>query len=175
MNRLHFEGVSWCVKLVDVVNYIYLVDYVSYFGRGMSALTSFERIFQLVHLLKKNMHDRIESSQLGLSPMHVRVLKIIAKKPLCTAVDIAQFLGRDKAQVTRILNSLVEQKFITKIPNPDDKRSQCLQIDDDGLEVMRRLGQIEAEVLADMCRSLTDEDMQRFEEIVAQMSINLTI
>jgi len=65
----------------------------------MSDNTSLESIFRLVHSLKRQMSEQIESLDSEIAPMNIRVMKIITKKSPCTAIDIAHFLNRDKAQV----------------------------------------------------------------------------
>ena len=63
--------------------------------------------FRLAHALKRSVLHRIDCESMPLSPMHVRVLKTIEYHVSCTANDIAIELDRDKAQVTRLVNTLV--------------------------------------------------------------------
>ncbi|CAM3241479.1 hypothetical protein VIRA109638_16750 [Vibrio rarus] len=101
----------------------------------MSNSRSLESVFHLVHMLKREMYKQIGSLDLNIAPMHIRVLKIMGKKPVCTAIDIAHFLDRDKAQVTRLLNSLIDMELIKKVPSLEDKRSQRLLISEKGADI----------------------------------------
>ena len=85
-----------------------------------------DNLFQLVHALKRQLHEHIEQLDLDITPMHVRVIKIINKITPCTAIDIATVLERDKAQITRLVNTLIDKEFITKVAHPTDKRSSYL-------------------------------------------------
>ncbi len=127
----------------------------------------------LVHSLKQNMQKQIEALNLGISPMHVRVFKIIANKPACSAVDIAHFLGRDKAQVTRLLNGLIEQGLIIKAPNPEDKRSQCLRISEKGQGIMAKIVKLDKATLLQIKQGVSDEELEIFQKIADKMAKNL--
>ncbi|EHN68745.1 MarR family winged helix-turn-helix transcriptional regulator [Aliivibrio fischeri] len=139
----------------------------------MSERKSLESLFTLVHTLKRNLHDQIEGLALGITPMHVRVIKIINHKPHCTAVDIANYLNRDKAQVTRLLSSLLAQELIIKEPNPEDKRSQCLRITEDGKEIMKKISGIDKSMFEKMSVDLSDEEIAEFKRIAEKMARNL--
>lgn len=140
----------------------------------MSENRSLDNLFKLVHALKRNLHGKIEALDLDIAPMNVRVLKIIAHKPLCTAVDIANLLDRDKAQVTRLLSSLLKEELIAKESNPEDKRSQCLRITQRGEAIMSELSGVDREIFDKMTQGIEGKDLENFERIARTMAFNLT-
>ena len=140
----------------------------------MQERKSLDSLFPLVHSLKRQLHHRIEQLNLDIAPMHVRVLKIINKKVSCTAIDIANFLNRDKAQVTRLLNTLITQELIVKEPNPEDKRSQCLRLTDKSQQIMGEIAQIDKKIHEQMTDGITEEELILFENIAAKMAKNLS-
>ncbi|EGR0753485.1 MarR family transcriptional regulator [Vibrio vulnificus] len=139
----------------------------------MSDSKSLDALFKLVHAIKRNVHEHIETLDLEIAPMNVRVLKIISKKPQCTAVDIANFLDRDKAQVTRLLSSLIKQELIVKEPNPEDKRSQCLRVTEAGQAIMTRITEADATMLEKMQKGIATEELEQFYNVARQMAKNL--
>ncbi|MBY5946929.1 MarR family winged helix-turn-helix transcriptional regulator [Photobacterium rosenbergii] len=139
----------------------------------MSESKSLESLFQLVHMLKRHMHEHIEQLNLNITPMHLRVLKIINKKQSCTAIDIAQFLNRDKAQVTRLLNELIKQNLIEKVPNPEDKRSQRLLVTSEGMAILAQLETIDSKMNDKMMRGISQKELEEFERITGLMTENL--
>jgi MarR family multiple antibiotic resistance transcriptional regulator len=134
---------------------------------------SLTSLFKLVHSLKQNMQKQIEALDLGISPMHVRVFKIIANKPECSAVDIVRFLGRDKAQITRLLNGLIEQGLIIKVPNPKDKRSQCLRVSEQGQTIMAKIARLDQATLLKIKQGVSDEELETFQKIADKIAANL--
>lgn len=139
----------------------------------MSEGKSLDSLFKLVHAVKRNVHEKIEALDLDIAPMHVRVLKIITKKPQCTAVDIANFLDRDKAQVTRLLSALIKQELIVKEPNPEDKRSQCLAITEHGKAIVDQLSEVDSEMFEKMKIGIDSDELATFERVAKTMAQNL--
>ena len=139
----------------------------------MSEGKSLDSLFKLVHAVKRNVHEKIEALDLDIAPMHVRVLKIITKKPQCTAVDIANFLDRDKAQVTRLLSALIKQELIVKEPNPEDKRSQCLAITEHGKAIVDQLTEVDSEMFEKMKIGINSDELATFERVAKAMAQNL--
>ncbi|CAK2085499.1 MarR family winged helix-turn-helix transcriptional regulator [Vibrio crassostreae] len=139
----------------------------------MSDNTSLESIFRLVHSLKRQMSERIESLDSEIAPMNIRVMKIITKKSPCTAIDIAHYLNRDKAQVTRLVNALINQELVKKSPNPEDKRSQLLILTNKGQEVMGKVSDIDRDMLKRMTKGMAEDELEQFRKIAKKMAQNL--
>ena len=135
---------------------------------------SLEGVFHLVHGLKRHLFQQAEQLSLCITPMHIRVIKIIDRKKPCTASDIASFLGRDKAQVTRLVSTLLEKGFITKKPNPNDKRSHYLCITDSGAEIVKKIDDIDAVTVQIMTKNITPEELSEFQRISQLMAENLS-
>lgn len=139
----------------------------------MSDQNSLESLFQLVHAVKQRLQQQAGRLDLGIAPMHIRVIKIIDRKPRCTAVDIAGFLGRDKAQVTRLLNTLIEKGLIAREPNPDDRRSHYLSTTAAGDEVVAQIKRIDRETLQIMTQKLKPAELAEFQRVSRLMTENL--
>lgn len=141
----------------------------------MSKGSSLDPIFQLVHGLKRCMQREIEKLDLTITPMHVRVLKIVGYHQNCTSVDIANLLDRDKAQVTRLIKTLLDDGFIEKLPNPHDKRSQCLSLTEQGNEITRKISDLDKKVFAEMTAGLSEQELEQFKSTAASMVKNLSL
>ncbi|MCL9775311.1 MarR family winged helix-turn-helix transcriptional regulator [Vibrio methylphosphonaticus] len=139
----------------------------------MSDRKSLDSVFKLVHSLKRNVQEQIEALDLDIAPMHVRVLKIVTNKPRCTAIDIAHFLDRDKAQVTRLLSSLIKQELIMKEPNPEDKRSQCLRVTDGGQAIMSKISGVDEAMFEKMKDGISKDELKVFQHVARKMVKNL--
>ncbi|WP_199437829.1 MarR family winged helix-turn-helix transcriptional regulator [Vibrio owensii] len=140
----------------------------------MSNPKSLDNLFHLVHVLKRQLHEQIEQLELPIAPMHVRVIKIISKQSPCTAMDVVNFLNRDKAQVTRLIKTLIEEGFIEKRPNPEDKRSQCLLTTEKGNEVLSKIKAVDAEIFQKMTLNVSEEELEAFQLIAGKLAENLS-
>lgn len=132
-----------------------------------------ESLFHLVHTVKRRLHQQAGQLDLDITPMHIRVIKIIHRKTPCTAIDIASFLGRDKAQVTRLLNTLIEKGLISREPNPGDKRSHYLRTTEAGDTIADAIRKIDEETLQLMTQNLKPEELAEFRRITRLMAENL--
>ncbi|MDA0384297.1 MarR family winged helix-turn-helix transcriptional regulator [Vibrio owensii] len=140
----------------------------------MSNPKSLDNLFHLVHVLKRQLHEQIEQLELPIAPMHVRVIKIISKQSPCTAMDVVNFLNRDKAQVTRLIKTLIEEGFIEKRPNPEDKRSQCLLTTEKGNEVLSKIKTVDAEIFQKMTSNVSEEELEAFQVVAGKLAENLS-
>lgn len=140
----------------------------------MSNPKSLDNLFHLVHVLKRQLHEQIEQLELPIAPMHVRVIKIISKQSPCTAMDVVNFLNRDKAQVTRLIKALIEEGFIEKRPNPEDKRSQCLLTTEKGNEVLAKIKAVDAEIFQKMTLNVSEKELEAFQLVAGKLAENLS-
>ena len=140
----------------------------------MTNSRALENLFQLSHSLKRAIHDHVEDLGLSITPMHVRVLKVINHLPNCTAMEISQRLNRDKGQVTRLLNTLIDQSLITKQPNPNDKRSQCLVIEQQGLQIIAQIKGVDKTILKQVTADISEQELEEFNKILNKMNDNLS-
>lgn len=139
----------------------------------MPNTNTLEILQQLVHAIKQRTAEQIEALGLPISPMQVRLLKIIAVNPNTTAIDIVTRLKRDKAQITRLLAGLLEHNFILKTPNPKDKRSQCVTLSESGRNLLKHLTQIEKETLIHLQKDLSLEEIEIFHRTAFKMTNNI--
>ncbi|NRA53040.1 MAG: MarR family transcriptional regulator [Gammaproteobacteria bacterium] len=140
----------------------------------MSEVNPVETIFNLVHALKKNITHKIESLESRLTPMHVQVLKLIAASTSrITANDIANTLQRDKAQVTRLLNTLIKEELIEKQENPKDKRSQFIVATLNGKQIYQQVIEVDRYILEGLAQGLSYDELAQFQHLSEKMIKNL--
>lgn len=139
----------------------------------MSDYTTLESLFHLVHAIKRRLYQEAERLGLDITPMHIRVLRIIDRQAPCTAIDIAGFLGRDKAQITRLLNTLISRGLVSRETNPRDKRSHYLRTTEAGHAIAEKTAGIDRDTLARMTAGLSPEELAEFHRISGIMADNL--
>ena len=133
-----------------------------------------EALFSLVHTVRINMKHEIKLLALDLSPMHLKALKVISIINDCTGQKLADFMGRDKAQINRLLKELVNQELITKIDNEKDKRSQFLVLSTQGTEIMTMFKKVEKKVFNSMIKDIPSAKIEDFIAITQLLKSNLT-
>ncbi|WP_026286896.1 MarR family winged helix-turn-helix transcriptional regulator [Gilvimarinus chinensis] len=133
-----------------------------------------EAVFHLTHAIKQQLGNQLEDQRFGIAAMHVRVLKVIAKSNACTAIDIAGMFKRDKAQITRLVNQLIDLDLVQKEPNPNDKRSQLLTLTSAGRALQERLRDLSNDMEEQMTQGIEAADLDTFMKVAQKITRNLT-
>jgi DNA-binding MarR family transcriptional regulator len=128
---------------------------------------------QLTHAYKGYLHRAIRAADIPLPGTHVRVLKIIASQAPATAQGLALRLRRDKAQITRALADVVEVGLVLRRENPQDRRSQWLELTPAGEALLARVALIEKEAARRMTQGLSADEVQTFIRLAQHMAENL--
>ncbi|GGQ19166.1 MarR family winged helix-turn-helix transcriptional regulator [Shewanella litoralis] len=133
-----------------------------------------EPLFHLLHSMKRSLRQAMASDDLGITPLHMRVLKIISfNNKQVTANDIVQKTLIDKAQLARLIKELINLDYVFKLDNPTDKRSYFLGVSSSGSEVVQRLTVAEEHVNEIMKRGLSEQEIADFVRLAKQMAHNL--
>ncbi|MHB0775628.1 MarR family winged helix-turn-helix transcriptional regulator [Halomonas sp. WWR20] len=130
-------------------------------------------LWQLAFQFKVSAKRAVRQHDLKLNGMHVRLLQMIHAHPGCTANRLVTITGRDKAQITRVIQELESMGLIARTPHPDDRRSHLLALSNDGESLMTRIGKAEDEVERALLKGISRQDQATFIEIGNRMLTNL--
>ncbi|MCC2974381.1 MarR family transcriptional regulator [Massilia sp. IC2-476] len=112
----------------------------------------FEAIHEIMHLFRAQQYRSLRATEHELSHMENRALGYIARHPGATQRDLAERSGRDKAQVTRLVQGLREKGLVEVRADELDRRSTRLHLTPAGAvvyaEVRRHGEQLAAQALA---------------------------
>lgn len=137
----------------------------------MSALSLSDTLHRLMHCYTYLLREGVRRQGIALSITQIRTLKSIRSLPSSTTQIIADHLKRDKAQITRALNALLNEKLIDKTINPQDQRSALLTLTDAGQQMISQLETAEAWAADMLTQDLDDEQLALFLDISKQMLI----
>lgn len=132
-----------------------------------------ECIFSLAQCYRVNIRAAVNANELGLNAMHVRCLHVIADTPDCTANCIVKKMGRDKAQIARLVKDMIEKGWLEKTPSSEDKRSYILTLSESGRALQQKISVIEKDLEKTLLTGLTEKDVAEFQRIAEKMLANL--
>lgn len=132
-----------------------------------------EALFNLIHTVRHRMTEKIKALGLDLSPMHLKSLKIISMIEECTGQKLTEFMGRDKAQINRLIKALVQEELVIKTENEHDGRSYVLSLSSRGEDVIKLFNDIESKVFTNMVRDVPPEEIEHFVQLASQFKNNL--
>ncbi len=95
-------------------------------------------------------HLKLASEQFG-------ILCLIKEHPSLTQTEIAQMLCKNKTTVTRMMDSLVKKGLITKEWNREDRRTQRIEMTDQGRETLEAALPIASAMAADLRKLVKEE------------------
>lgn len=132
-----------------------------------------EALFNLLDIIRNTMIQKIKISEVNLSAMNLKLLKIISTMENCTGQKLADFMGRDKAQINRLIKELFNQELLIKQSNENDKRSQLITLTTKGEALVLQFNNIEHEVFQAMSVGIPPEQIENFIVLAKKFKSNL--
>ncbi|QPG04837.1 MarR family transcriptional regulator [Salinimonas marina] len=132
-----------------------------------------DALFELMFAVRSTTLSKIKSLHPELSPMHFKALKLTTKISECTGQKVAEKMGRDKAQINRLLKELVEKGLLYKTENANDKRSQLLNLTDDGKKIIASFEKVENEINQLLVKDITSDELATFIHISEKLKTSL--
>ncbi len=127
----------------------------------------------LSYLFRSELLKVLEADGIELTVMHFEVLKMAECLQRCTAGAISQNLKRDNSQIARLVQSLIEDGYLRKLPDPSDARVSILQLTRRGRTIYSRMEREEQTLIRRLQAGLTKSELSEFSRVVAQMRANL--
>jgi len=136
----------------------------------------FEQLHALIHRFKSHMHHAVRGADdEALAPMEARALHFFARAPGSTASDLVQHSQRDKAQVTRLIKQLEARGLLAGVPDPADRRRQCLQLTERGQAMQRTMQQHRKRWAAMLVKDFSPEDREQLLTLLGRMRRNIEV
>ncbi|SFD40167.1 MarR family winged helix-turn-helix transcriptional regulator [Massilia yuzhufengensis] len=120
----------------------------------------FEAIHEIMHLFRAQHYRSLRATTHELTHMENKALGYIARHPGATQRDLVQRSGRDKAQVTRLVQGLREKGLVDARADQADRRSTRLFLTEAGAAVHAELHQA-GQQLATQALAGLDENERR--------------
>ncbi|MCO7261043.1 MarR family winged helix-turn-helix transcriptional regulator [Dickeya zeae] len=134
---------------------------------------TFELLGEVIHGVKQRLQESDALTQTGLAPFQARTLGLIARHPGQSQHFLAQYMGRDKAQIARLLKELETLGLITREPSPTDRRAQVVSLTKKGEDTHRLFAQARTELLQRAFVDVTAEERRQFARVLQKMKANL--
>ena len=129
-----------------------------------------ERLSMALHEFKTLLSNEFINANIDFSPTQMKVLRHITRIQPCTSQSLVVTLKRNKAQITRMVQSLLEKGVIEKVEHQQDKRSQLLGTTPLGEEMLEKMSVAETEVLKKLSHRLTHDQSMQLAELLEQLT-----
>ncbi len=136
-------------------------------------LSIHKNLFELLFLIDLKMKGTVQTEDSGLSMPQISVLRILASEGEMSLIEVAQRTGKDKSQITRVVQDLVKKKILRKERSETDRRSFTLKLNSSVKDKMSFYMMKEQELVADMLSGVSNTDRESLERAFMQMRDNL--
>lgn len=133
-----------------------------------------ENLQALLFSLKGQLRHSLGEQPLALAPMEMRALQFFVRHPEASQSDLVQHSGRDKAQIARLIKSLLASGHLQASPDPEDRRSQRLSPTPSGLALHGQLHRARRQALARSLNGLEAAELAQLLGLLKRLRSNLT-
>lgn len=146
------------------------VDKVNYFESEASDSTEFA--FEVDRFLRR-MNARVHAQapvfdEERIGPLGGMILMTLAEAQPAPMQRIATMLGRDKAQLSRILSNLERRGLVARSANARDQRSSLLSLTSPGEEFVTRIKGVVGAAVQELIEPLTPKERAELLRLLAK-------
>ena len=106
--------------------------------------------------------------KLNFGRAHHRVIYFVGKKKKVTIRDLLSILQITKQSLSRVLNQLVEEKYIL-VSSGTDKRTKNLSLTKKGIDLEEKLSKIQIDKIKSIINDAKESDINGFKKILYSM------
>lgn len=124
-------------------------------------------IAKLHEKANKKLAEALATNEIDVSPEQLQVLNVLWEIESCTQQEIANRVGRERATITRIIDTMEKKKLVKRKASKSDKRSNQITLTKESETMREKAFAIKAET----SRSIF-ADIDGYELNMAQMLID---
>ncbi|NOX52165.1 MAG: MarR family transcriptional regulator [Gammaproteobacteria bacterium] len=118
------------------------------------------QLFDLLFLVKLRMKEIVKDSDENLSPLQLLILRIVFRNGDILQSQLVSELGRDKSQVTRLVQDLVQRGLIFRNKNETDGRHFVLSVEPSASKKIALFTKHEQKVVYEMLAGISREHVE---------------
>lgn len=112
--------------------------------------------------------------QYDLTQIEIDVLAFLANNPEYKhAQDIVEIRGISKAHASIAIEKLVKKNYITRTPDPDNRRCNILLVKDEANDVVKKIQKNQKKYTEQTFQGFTDEEIEIYHQFLNKIYHNL--
>ena len=104
-------------------------------------------------------------NKINFGRAHHRIIYFVGKKEKINIKDLLSILKITKQNLSRVLNQLVNEKYII-VSAGDDKRTKNLTLTQKGLDLEKKLSQIQINKIKNIIKNTNEQDINGYKKIL---------
>lgn len=131
-------------------------------------------IRQTFFSFKKSVDCRLRAHGFEFSMEQGGILMHLWKKDGQSQGELAEFLGKDKTTIVRLIDSMEKSLLVVRIPSKNDRRINLIYLTNKGKEVQKEVMESLKETLHDSLESVSDQEEEIAKKVLKKMYSNLS-
>ena len=127
---------------------------------------------QSKRVFKSQLVSGFREKEIGLTFEQFVILNLLSSNCDLIQRDLANQLQKDKSIIVRQINCLLENQFVVRITNKDDKRIKNLILTKKGFEILNQMKEIASEVSAKLLSGVSSNEMEIFQNVLMKILEN---
>ena len=142
-------------------------------SNSIKEISIYNDFFNFLIFMDLRMKDSMQEEDAGLSIVQISVLRILAIEGEMSLIQVAKKTGKDKSQITRVIQDLVKKGLLRKDRSNIDRRSFILKLNPKVQDKVSYYMKKEKELITEMLSTLSKKDKQRFNDIFVTIYKNM--
>ena len=131
-------------------------------------------IIRLVNRVRVELMDALdrELAQFDISAAQLIVLASVASEEADCASGLCKNISYDPGAMTRMIDRLEQKGLLRRLPRPDDRRTQSLELTPEGATLFPKLAAAKEAVQQRFLRGFSEDEQRMFEALLNRMLAN---
>ena len=129
---------------------------------------------QVDRLCTKHFSQNAQNAGINISQDQWLVLGPVWKVEGIAQKDIAEYCGKDKTSVTKIIDTLEKRNLMVRVPDQIDQRIKRVFLSNKGKEMMKSVMPIITQTRNEVSKGITDKEIDLFKTVLTKIYKNLT-
>ena len=124
---------------------------------------------QTMRIYKNKLLSRLKEVNTEINFEEFLLLLQLNERDNLTQQDLANHLQKDKSIILRQINTLIEKRFVVRLPDREDKRKKNLIMTQKGHESLLFAKEIGKNLSDELLLGLNTEDLQTFQKVLEKI------
>ena len=127
---------------------------------------------QSLRVFRNQLAFEFKDKGIELSFDQFAMLHILNSDCDCIQQDLANQLQKDKSIIVRQINSLLENQYVVRLINKDDKRKKNLILTKKGFEILNQMKEIASELSTKLLTGVSENELETFRNVLMKIQEN---
>ena len=125
-----------------------------------------------LRVFKNQLISEFRKKEIELTFEQFVILHLLSSNTDLIQRDLASHLQKDKSIIVRQINCLLENKFVVRTKNKDDKRVKNLILTIKGIKILNQMKEIATEVSKKLLTGVPPNDLEIFQNVLKKIQEN---